>query len=305
MPYLFTCPNCQTQTLVEDAYSGLEGRCATCNQPIQIPDFANLGPLEEPPRSRWLSNPRVRMGIAAGTGLLLVVILGTAFYEFGGNAVATLRANRLRGQDIDNLEKIASALNAYAADYGTYPLSQLDAQGQPLHSWRVLILPYVGKQELYDRIDLDLPWSAPENQELIFEMPDVFRSSATSQTSFGHETSYVVVSGPNTLFPSPTTALGPGDIVDDPTQTVLVTETERKAGTNRSWIEPDDLDIRKMQMLIGTGPETEIGGNIEGGAVVATVDGRAHFLRSTVTSQQIRALLSPAGGEPLPSDILD
>lgn len=305
MPYLFTCPNCQTQTLVEEIYSGLEGQCGTCNQPIQVPDFANLGPVEPPSRGWWLGNPKIRMAIAAGTCLLLVVILGTAFYEFGGNAVATLRANRQRGQDFDNLEKIASALNAYAADYGTYPVSKLDAQGQPLHSWRVLILPYLGKQELYDRANLDAPWSAEENQELIFNMPDVFRSSGLSQTNLGHETNYVMVRGPNTLFPSPAIALGPKDIVDNPTQTILVTETARKPGGNRSWIEPDDLDIRRMQMLIGAGPETEIGGNGEAGAVVVTVDGRAHFLKSTVTPQQLRALFSPAGGEPLPSDILD
>lgn len=306
MPYLFTCPNCQTKTLVDEAYSGLEGQCANCQEPIQIPDFAHLGAPEKSSIAQRLRSPRVRMAIAAGTSLLLLLILGAALFEYSGNAVATLRANRQRGQEINNLEKIASALNAYAADYGTYPLSELDAKGKPLHSWRVLILPYLSEQSLYDQVHLNLPWNAEENQNLIYQMPNVYRS-ATAETSFDHETNYVLVKGPNTLFPSPTVALGPNDVVDATTQTILVTETKRKVGTgmDRSWIEPDDLDVRRMQMLIGAGPETEIGGNDPAGAAVATVDGRGHFLKATVTPQELRALLSPAGGEPLRSDILD
>ncbi len=40
MPFLFTCPHCQTKTQVDDRYSGQSGNCVTCGGPIQLPRFA-------------------------------------------------------------------------------------------------------------------------------------------------------------------------------------------------------------------------------------------------------------------------
>jgi hypothetical protein len=305
MSYLFTCPHCRSRTLVEDAYSGLQGQCATCDQPIEIPDFASTADRVPAARERWMTHPKVRLALAAAVSLLVVGLLLSVFLEVGGNAVATMQANRVQGREIRNLEKIASALNAYAADYGSYPLAPLDAQGAPMHSWRVLLLPYLNEEDLYARFDLAKPWHAAAHQELIFEMPIVYRSAAQSQTSFEHETNYVLITGPNTFFPKPDEALGPSDVIDAPSRTILVGETARQIGSNRSWIEPDDLDVRNMQMIIGSAPETELGGNLDAGAVVATVDERGHVLSPSTTPQELRALLSPAGGEPLPSDILD
>src|SRR6056297_2173073 len=305
MPHLFTCPHCRSRTLVEDAYSGLRGQCATCDQPIEIPDFAAGAAGVPPARQGWMAHPKVRLILAAAVSLLVVALLLSVFLEVGGNAVATMQANRMRGQEISNLQQIASALNAYAADYGSYPLAPLDAQGAPLHSWRVLLLPYLNEDDLYARFDLSKPWHAAKNQELSFQMPAVYRPAAQAATSFEHETHYVLITGPNTLFPTPDQALGPADVIDAPSQTILVGETARRIGSNRSWIEPDDLDVRNMQMILGSAPETELGGNLDAGAVVATVDERGHVLSPSTTPQELRALLSPAGGEPLPSDILD
>jgi hypothetical protein len=35
------------------------------------------------------------------------------------------------------------------------------ASGERLHSWRVVLLPYLGQQELYEKIRLDQPWDSP------------------------------------------------------------------------------------------------------------------------------------------------
>jgi len=37
-----------------------------------------------------------------------------------------------------------------------------------MHSWRVLILPYMGEEEqqLYSRYNLNEPWNSPENHKL-------------------------------------------------------------------------------------------------------------------------------------------
>ena len=38
-----------------------------------------------------------------------------------------------------------------------------DAKGQPLLSWRVELLPYLGQQALYDQFDLTQPWDSARN----------------------------------------------------------------------------------------------------------------------------------------------
>ena len=305
MSFLFTCPHCQTQTLVEDQYSGLQGRCATCNHLIQIPEFAEQR-VERASggTSHLLSQPRVRWAAAAVASLLLAGCVLFVLVRYGGSAVGTMQANRSRAQDIRNLEKIAAALNAYAADHGVYPPPSVTSRaGQPMHSWRVLILPYLGHQSLYDRYDMDKPWDAPENQQLLGSVPPEYQSSG-GQGSWSLEPHFFLVTGPGTLFP-PEGPLGPGDVLDQPTQTLLVVEARQGSGASYQWMEPFDLDIRKMQMMIGANDGVEIGGNHDGGAMAATVDGRGHFLQDTLAPMELRALITPAGGEPLPDDILD
>ena len=38
------------------------------------------------------------------------------------------------------------------------PAYSTDAAGKPLLSWRVLILPYIDQQGLYEQFHLDEPW---------------------------------------------------------------------------------------------------------------------------------------------------
>jgi hypothetical protein len=43
-------------------------------------------------------------------------------------------------------------------------------------SWRVAILPYLGREDLYKLFRLDEPWDSPHNAALVEHMPDVFES---------------------------------------------------------------------------------------------------------------------------------
>jgi hypothetical protein len=72
---------------------------------------------------------------------------------------------------------IALAMLIYERDHGTLPPAySVDEAGRPLHSWRVLLLPYLGHQTLQDKIRLDEPWDSPNNLPLLAEMPDVYSS---------------------------------------------------------------------------------------------------------------------------------
>lgn len=303
MPFLFTCPHCRTQTQVEDQYSGCSGECVTCGKPIDIPKFA---PKRLGQGNKSLSNASRPFGwiVAASVVLVLLGCLVFAIFRFGGQTVARLSSNRTRTASVRNLEKIAEALNAYAAEYKTYPPPALkDASGKPLVSWRVLILPYLDEDDLYDQFDLKADWTSPENMQAAYQMPSVFRHPDSQQGFYTTQSDYYLVVGANTLFP-PSGPMSPEKIVDATTQTLLVVEGAPSVPTGL-WTEPVDLDFAKMSGQINGSRKDDPGQLMDDGAAMATVDGRGHFLSSETSVTVFNALVTPAGGEPLPDDTLD
>jgi len=95
-------------------------------------------------------------------------------------------------QCADQLRKIGNALAAYNDEYTVFPPAFLaDGQGVPQHSWRVLILPYLGQDEeaLYKEYRFDEPWNGPHNRQLADQMPLAYSCPCDpgivkSQTSF-------------------------------------------------------------------------------------------------------------------------
>jgi hypothetical protein len=62
------------------------------------------------------------------------------------------------------LRHIAIALQNYHDVHGQLPPAYLpDSRGRPMHSWRVLLLPFLEMQALYDQYDFNEPWDGPNN----------------------------------------------------------------------------------------------------------------------------------------------
>lgn len=306
MPYLFTCPNCQTKTLVDDQYSGHVGRCVTCDQPIEVPHFLATTslPYTAIPQNRPYLGPNSKRLVAAVFGVIFIAGLVGVTYQYASPALARLALSRDRGMTIRNLEQIASALNAYAADHGTYPSPVIrDSNGRPMHSWRVSILPYLNEQDIYSQYNFDEPWDSEQNIVVGNKIPAVFVTPSQSSWA-GYQCSYHLVSGDRTLFP-PTGPLGPKRVLDDVTKTALVVEAATNTNASPMWTAPYELDIRSMTGTIGTNPGVELGSVTEGGAAIATVDGRGHFLDESTPPEVVLAILTASGGEPLADDVLD
>ncbi|MEM6365492.1 MAG: DUF1559 domain-containing protein, partial [Planctomycetota bacterium] len=111
---------------------------------------------------------------------LLLVMAGAGIYaviRVGGRTAARMQTGRMQLSSMRNLETIAAALNAYASDHGRYPPPILrDDSGKALHSWRVLILPYLGEEDLYDQFDLNVAWDEGVNQGLVYQdFPAAYR----------------------------------------------------------------------------------------------------------------------------------
>jgi hypothetical protein len=301
MPHLFTCPHCQTKTQVDDRYSGHTGECVTCGGAIQIPRFAPGESVD----SAGADSKKVTWIVGAVVSVILLACLLFAVVRVGGETMSQLTVTRERTASMRNLERIADAMNAYAADFGAYPPNAtLDANGVPLHSWRVLILPYLDQEALFDQFDLKQPWSHPENMKLAYEMPAVYTHPNGGVNTMYTQSAYYLITGPGTLFPSPNAPLGPDRITDDVSQTILVVEGTPIVASGL-WTEPVDLKFANMQGKLGSNPGIEPGGLLEGGVAMATSDGRGHFIENNVDPLEFRALVTPRGGERLADDTLD
>ncbi|MDA8968267.1 DUF1559 domain-containing protein [bacterium] len=295
MPFLFTCPNCHTSTQVDDCYSGHEGTCVTCGKAIQIPEFGVSEQQTPKPKGRF----SIPMFIGIGFVVLILACLSFLLIRAGGQTVQRMTANRGRSDSISNLRIIAAALNAYASDHGTYPPPVL-AVGANKHSWRVLILPYLNENALYSRYDFDEAWGSDRNLEVTSGMPAVFQNQKVQSFRSSQHSDYFLIKGPGTLFPE-SGPLSPDDVTDDAGQTLLLVEARRLSEATSHWTEPIDVQTQGLQTK-GYG---ELGGVLDGGFAVATVDEKGHFISEGIDPLVLGALITTNGGERLADDVLD
>ena len=78
----------------------------------------------------------------------------------------------------NNLKQIGLAMANYCNAYGRFPPAVIaDASGRPMHSWRLLLLPFLLSEEkaLYSSYNFDQPWDGPDNIRLADRMPAVYR----------------------------------------------------------------------------------------------------------------------------------
>lgn len=137
------------------------------------------------------SRERMRLGftlLELGLVLLVLGILVALLLPSTRRTAGDARRSACK----NNLKTIGLALHNYRAEEGEFPPNYtVDAEGQPLHSWRVLLLPYLENKGLYDRIDLTKPWDAEENRDLLAQRPYVF-ACPNSDISDQHTTYHLI-----------------------------------------------------------------------------------------------------------------
>jgi hypothetical protein len=163
-----------------------------------------------------------------------------------------------------------------------------------MHSWRVLLLPFLEQRDLYEQYDLDEPWDGPNNRKLLAQRPSVYAfHDKESQT--GTVTNYVAVVGDKTVWPQGK-SLSMDQISDGGALTILIVENQ---GGDIPWTEPRDLEFAAMSMEVGT--PSGISSRFDPPAVV-TADGSVHTLSLGLAPATLRALLTARGGEDVPVD---
>jgi prepilin-type processing-associated H-X9-DG protein len=184
--------------------------------------------------------PRVRLSIR---GLMVVVAIAVVITRF---VAVPLRNAADQSNCQANLRAISLALLSYHSSHGSFPPAYTtDALGKPLHSWRVLILPYAGEDALYRAVRLDEPWNGPNNAKLMKRMPSFVACPAYAEHS---RSSYAVVVGKDMIFPE-AGCTSISQVVDGTSNTISVVEIK---GNGIPWMEPRDLRlIAPAQHLYG------------------------------------------------------
>lgn len=210
---------------------------------------------------------------------------------------------------LNNLCQIDAALHAYESQHGSLPPAYIaDASGRPMHSWRVLLLPYLDHQYLYQRYRFDEPWDGPNNRKLHHFVVPEFCCSTKQQSGKATDTSYVAVTGPETAWPG-AKAIRCEDIPDGPDNTVLLIEVEN---SGIHWMEPRDLPLASMNLKIGAAGGNSICGHsyrgsafrAEWGGNVLFANRVVQFLHPGIPPQTVRALFTIDGGEKVRSEDL-
>lgn len=187
-----------------------------------------------------------------------------------------------------NLQKLAQAMLRYHKDHGHLPANAIYSKnGEPLLSWRVELLPYLDREEMYKRFKLNEPWDSPDNIKLIDNMPEIFNDWGTSEVNKHKATRFRVFSGRGTAFEG-TQGLRLADFTDGSATTFLIV----LAHVPVPWTKPDLLPYLPNRPLCKLG-----GGSRDNGFYAACADGRVHLIKEKTEEKTIRALITRNGGE--------
>ncbi len=190
------------------------------------------------------------------------------------------------------------AVHNYHSVYETLPPAYLvDKDGRPAHSWRVLLLPFLNHQQLYETYNFDQPWNSPDNAKLADQAHSIFRRPEDPVDS--PFTRFVAVVGPETVFPG-AKALSFGDIGDGLTHTIGFVEI---TGSDIHWMEPRDLRFDQLSFRINdrSAQGARIGSPYSN-VRIAFMDGSIRTIMDDMPAATLRALLTANGGEAISAD---
>lgn len=196
-----------------------------------------------------------------------------------------------------NIYMLGQALQNLSFTHGPeqqFDKDLVDEKGNPLLSWRVRILPYLGQkgQEIYKEFNLREPWDSPHNKLLLNQMPKEFRNPDSSAPP--NTTTYLMPTGPQCIT-SGKNKIRLKEIGDALKDTVILVEVNDALAV--PWTKPGDWDYDKQEPLAGLGsahPEESI---FEKEFVTLSANFLPKFISANISENDWNAALTIAGNE--------
>ena len=196
-------------------------------------------------------------------------------------------------KSVKNLKQIGLAIDSYF-DKGVNLQNQLPPQalrgskGEPLLSWRVMLLPFLDQKQLYKEFHLDEPWDSEHNKTLIGRMPAVFRSPSAKGKPDGR-TPYLAAVGENLMFTGDPKGLRYSDATDGLSDTILIVQSDEEHAV--PWTKPEDLTIDLKK------PASGLDGTSEKGSPALFADGSVGIIPRETSVQDLAGLFTRNGKE--------
>lgn len=219
--------------------------------------------------------------VLAIIGILIVMLLP---------AVRSPRGAARRTQCKNHLKQIGLALHNYYDVYGAFPPAFVaDENGRKLHSWRVLILPYLDQAPLYETIDLSKPWDDPVNADAYNADLFVYRCPSADVPST--HTTYLALVGEDLAF-HPTQSRQMKEFLDGTSNTAMVAEFAASEAVH--WMAPTDADL---DMFLQSGQPEQL--NHQGGGHILYADGAIRWFANDFPIETRKATATLAGQDGL------
>ena len=228
-------------------------------------------------------------------------------------SIRHVRRSEMQRECMANLKLLGLALHDYHDVHRKFPsATTYAADGRPMHSWRVLITPWLDDFPFFSGYDRNEPWDGPNNRRLGDDMPDSWRRSTPPNESPGKPFQYVLYpswyrcpSAPVSQDPMCTNYVMliddrpgkpngpphlPGSVPPslNPGSAVWVIEI---ADSDIHWMEPRDVLLSELSMKINDRSKRSLA-SYHGGACVLHADGSVEILDEATTEERVRELLA-------------
>ena len=264
-----------------------------------------IGNSEKTQGSRLAGRGLAVTGIILNAGFLIVapVLIGLLL-----PAVQAAREAARRSACTNNLKQIGLAMLNFEAVHRGVPTAIVDDSGEPLLSWRVAILPYLGDEEraLYGEFHLNEPWDSAHNMPLVDRMPAAF--SCPSSVPEHGLTTYMGAAGEGMVLHGADRRVAVSNggeaaivplqsVVDGISKTAIVLETCRQS--TAPWTKPIDIIADPEEAVIVLQAGSEHAGGLH---MVLFLDGSVRAIAADANPSIFASILTKNGGEAVPAD---
>lgn len=265
---VFVCHSCGAKQELPDEGCGEPVRCFSCQVPMNLmrgrhasdaitaaaPHWETLGsPAATADDARRTSSqlPSMRRSwvsratvvpflLGAATGFALFTLVGLLL-----PAIQKVRAAAAQVEALNHMKNIGLAVHRYHDSQRFLPTPNTldprhDIKGQLVDlSWRVMLLPHLNEQSLFETFNSKAPWDDARNSAQLSSMPVAYHDPFRLQDAKATATYFQYFTGPGTLWPTSNERRRLIDISDGTSNTFLFAESMSPV----PWSMPTDIFV--------------------------------------------------------------
>ncbi|MDB5342732.1 MAG: hypothetical protein JWP89_1109 [Schlesneria sp.] len=235
-------------------------------------------------KTRWM----------VGISVVLIAAVSWSAYQIFSLARQKAQLSVSRAK----LKQIGLALHNYHDKYDCFPPAYtLGPDGKPWHSWRVLLLPFLDEQRLYDRYRFDEPWDGAHNRELQELRPEAY-ASLLQQSQLKTVTTYLGVVSRRTMWPAHF-SVKISDVTDGTSNTVLLVQN---FSSDVVWSEPREMREKDALALLRPKESSQPSKPATPSIPILLGDGYVRLISPQINRDLFISLLMPKYGQYVVAD---